>query len=301
MTEKELEQFLEETKYHHGEKYDNHMIFTLLDDIIDFYNRMEDKSSCQVNSMFCVKDIPSIDSHLFPSVRATVISIKQLLKLAHINDAFSLVRKYEDAVLLCIYIGLFLNKEHEVVMDRILKDDPFLFENLYKNKINEWVKEGNKFDLKVDESKIATFDEVKELNNMFKLQSEKTGKQGSSDFAKSTLRQFCNNNVHYNALKYFSYNNPTSYNYRNTRIKLLDAMLQSMTNIFIVHFSYTLVINPIYFTSDDYVDALNLKEEPIEGSQNLIAPFIQELIDKYIKSNKELYGYLKDCNFLEIK
>lgn len=300
--ENEINNFedLDNLKFYGGEKYHSHKIFQLLDDLYDFYDFLQLNISNNAKAVFCIKDMPDIDGIMFGSIKGTISSIKILLDIGSVNDAFALVRKYEDAIITNIYVDLSLDKEHKNVIEHLISDDDFVFNKLFDNEINKWVYESDRHDLKASEFKIAGFEKVKDLNAIFKLSMEKTT-NNVTELAKFTLRQFCNNNVHYNALKYFLYNYKDDINMTDVRVKLLDKIYQSLINIFVVHFSYMLVINPEYYNSSDYVDSLDCGHTPIEGSQYWVAPVIQNLYDKYIKHKDELNRYLKNCNWLEIE
>ncbi len=282
-------------KFHGGEEYKNHKVFNTLADLIDFYDMLS-YATDSGHSIFCVKGITNVDAIILSSMKCTIDSIKILFELGHINDAFALIRKYEDAVITHIYVILLMKTEFDKLTDLNTSINAL---RLYDNDISKWAKAVFKHDLKAGETKIAKYEFVKELNRIFKIQVQKKSKESPSDFAEFTLRQFCNNNVHYNGLKYFLWND--SYLYNNNRVRLLDEAFIALTNIFSVHFSYLFVLNPESFTSCDYMSALECRFIPEEGSQNWVASIVQDIFDKYITPNQELSKYLRNCNFLELK
>ncbi|MEG1738300.1 MAG: hypothetical protein RRX93_07500 [Bacteroidales bacterium] len=290
---------IDNSKFYGGEKYSTHKVFELLNDLYDFYDFLQINNSSSAKAAFCVKDMGDIDKVMFGSITGTITSIKTLLNIGSINDAFAIVRKYEDAVITNIYVDLLLDKEHLKNMDCLMGDKEFVLGSLCDNQINKWVYDEKKLG-EQNEFGIAGFENVKELNGIFNL-GVKTQKNSVSELAKFTLRQFCNNNVHYNALKYFLYNDKDISDMNDTRVKLLNKIHQAMSNIFIVHFSYMFVINPEYYNSSDYLDHLDCGQTPPDGSQNWVAPIVQSLYDKYIKQKEDLCNYLKGCNWLEIE
>lgn len=288
---------LAKKKFHGGEDYKNHPIFKMLSDIIDFYDTLS-YTTDSGRSILCVKGINDIDALIVSSMKCTIESMKILLELGHINDAFALIRKYEDAILTHIYVVLLMKTEVDKLTDFNTSINAF---RPYDNDVSKWVNAVFKYDLKAGEDKIAKYELVKELNMIFKLQVQNKLKENPSDFAKFTLRQFCNNNMHYNSLRYFLWNDSSLSNMNEVRPKLLDKAFGALKNIFSVHFSYLFVLNPTSLTSSDYIDALECGLNPEEGSQNRVAPFVQEIFEKYIAINQELSIYLKNCNFLELE
>ena len=297
-----LDDIVNDTKYYGGEKYTTHKIFELLQELYDFYDFLVTSSCGYSKAMFCVKDMGDIDNIMFGSIKGTIVSIKSLLEIGSINDAFALVRKYEDAIITNIYIDLLLEREDRKVSAKMWGDEEFVFGEQFDNDVNKWVYEGGQLTRNINdaESKISNFDKVKELNKILSLNVKKS-KDDSSKPATITLRQYCNNNVHYNALRYFLYNDKNAYNMKEQRVKLLNIMYRSISNIFVVHFSYMFVINPEYYTSSCYVDCLDCGKTPPEGSQYWVARIVQDMYDKFIKNNEELREYLKECNWLDIK
>lgn len=288
----------DDSKFYGGEKYSTHKIFELLKDLKGYYD-LQFNSPNSAKAVFCIKDMVDIDRIMFGSIKGTITSIETLLNIGSLNDAFALVRKYEDAVITNIYVDLLLDKKHQANMDSLMNYKEFVISEMFDNEINKWVYEPDKFNLKATEYKIDKFERVKELNEIFNLNNKKN--DSTSEFAKFTLRQFCNNNMHYNALKYFLYNDKDIIDTNKFRVKLLDKIYQAMTNIFIVHFSYMFVINPEYYNASDYVDHLECGKTPPDGSENWVASLVQDLVDKYIKRRIDLYKYLKECNWLEIE
>lgn len=282
-------------KFYGGVKYDIHTVFTILSDYIDFYSYISGRTGITCSSVLCAKGVCDLDGILFSSIKCTLQSIRDLLKVGHINDAFALVRKYEDAILTHLYIDLLMEDEKKKIYMLDIQQYKF-----YENKISKWVNALSKYDLQANEFKLANFESVKELYGLFE-NSFKKGNSKRFSFKDFTLRQFCNNNVHYNSLRYFIWNDSSFLDLGETRIKLLDKMRVSLSNIFLVHFSFQLVINPSFFVSSDYLDALENNVEPEEGSENWVASIVQEMFNKYVAKWEEISDYLRCCNFLEIE
>lgn len=289
-------------RFYGGEEYSNHKVFDVLNNLFEFYEFIQHNSLNSTKSIFSVKDFQNVDASMFGSIKGTVISIKNLLEIGSINDAFALTTKYEEAIITNIYVDLFLKMENDKNIDSIMNDVEFDINKIYDNDVNKWIYGKDKKKLKDQRTEfgIARFKDVERLNAIFKLQKSKNdGKP--TEFSKFTFRQFCNDNKHYNSLKYFIFNDKDYCDNNGIRIELLNQINQALTNIFIVHFSYIFVINPEYYTSCDYIYYLDSFLTPPEGSQCWVASIVQDIYDKYIKQNNELSIYLMSCNWLCIK
>ena len=71
------------------------------------------------------KAIGNIDTYVYLSMHGTVESIKIVLLAGRINDAYALLRKYYDSVVINVYSNLYLK-------------DNFSIENFVVEKINNW-------------------------------------------------------------------------------------------------------------------------------------------------------------------
>ena len=87
--------------------------------------------------------------------------------------------------------------------------------------------------------------------------------------------------MHYNYYKNIIINDNTVV--INNRIKYLDLFFMDLIYIFILHLSLLFFLEDIYMSSSDYIDYLDCGLTPEEGSQYWVAPFIQEIFDKWIK------------------
>ena len=109
-------------------KYFNHPIFQTLSEIKEFY-------SCLSFMDFSLPDLVgtrclNITSEIYQSIENTIDSIEILLKKYRLNDAAALVRKYDDAVNLSVYILLILDDE---------KESFFKEEYVYESILDSWI------------------------------------------------------------------------------------------------------------------------------------------------------------------
>lgn len=93
-------------------EYQNHSVLKKLDHYIDFYNSL----STNVFSYMAqgTKFICNIDSYVYSSLGGTLESIKNILKNGRINDAWALMRKYHDSIIINIYSNLYLENNFNV-------------------------------------------------------------------------------------------------------------------------------------------------------------------------------------------
>lgn len=129
------------------------------------------------------------------------------------------------------------------------------------------------------------------LSDVTKLIKE----EDTSSFNKK--RQTCNNNVHYNSCGTFILNNFRLIRTTDIWKVHLQNIKDTVVQFFTLHFSYIYILHPEYYVASDYVDCLDCGLTPPEGSQYLVANYVQEMFDKYIKPN-----YAKGAEYLlEIK
>lgn len=105
--------------------YKEHHLFKELDEMMDFYGAVSDRAFYFLPSG--TKGFPNYESYYFMSIQGTLDSIKTLLKIARINDAFVLVRKVFDDILTGIYL------------DITLKDKFDIKKGLYVEEVQKWI------------------------------------------------------------------------------------------------------------------------------------------------------------------
>ena len=88
--------------------------------------------------------------------------------------------------------------------------------------------------------------------------------------------------------------------YNPRRLKELDNIYACILYLFILHFAYMYSLNPHYMMSSDYMDSLDCGMEPEEGSQYWVAPFVSEVFEKFIVTNRpDIAEYMR--NHTEMK
>ena len=243
-----------------SKEYQEHKIFTELDDYYEFYKGISFTVMGFITSG--TKSFLNIDTYVFSSMQGTIDSIRTLLKNGRINDAFSLLRKYYDSTIINIYSNLYLQ-------------DNASLDNFIVEKIDNWLNAKEQLpEYRIMSEYVKKSDKLKPINDL--LYKDDTFKK---------LRNRCNDNTHYN----FYYNVLLNDNeiHLPYRLKSLTQFASDIRNIFILHCSYLFYLNQHYMSSTDYVDYLDCGLKPEEGSEYWVANFVQETFDKTIKKYRQ--------------
>lgn len=239
--------------------YKEHQVFKQLSEYADFYKNL----SLSIFQFITLgtKAICNIDSYVYSSIQGTLESIKDILIKGRINDSYALLRKYYDSTIINVYSNLYL-------------DDHFSIENFVVEKINNWLK-GK---VKLPEYRVMSqyIKDSKKLSNINKLLYK--------DNTYKNIRDRCNDHTHYNFYHYVLLNDNEIC--LENRLEFLNIFSKDLENIFILHLSYLFYLNDHYMMSIDYVNSLDCGLTPEEGSQYLVAPFIQTAFDTVIKKNR---------------
>lgn len=219
----------------------------------------------------------NIDTYTFSSMRGTLESIKDILFKGRINDSYALLRKYYDSTIVNVYSDLYL-KDH------------FSIDNFIVEKIDNWVKGKDQLpEFRIMSNYIRESDKLSAINTLL-YQDDRYKK----------LRERCNDHTHYNCYKNLLYND--SEIYLNNRVKTLDSFSSDLENIFILHLSYLFYLNDHYLMSSDYMDSMDCGEEPEEGSQYFVAPFIQDIFDTVVKIKRpDIATEIKSKTSMQLK
>lgn len=240
--------------------YQEHKVFNLLESLIEFYSAEYMMGPDFVTSGV-VSGLLNIDHVVCASQAGTLDSIRVVLIEGRINDAYALVRKYYDGIIVGIYVNVYLAEN-------------FSIDNFVVEKIQNWV--ANKEKLPSSEKMlkaIRNYQPLQELEKLFDW-----------DGVYHKIRRLSNGNTHYNKLYYMWLNNNMIYNPK--RVKELDNIYSSVQHLFILHFAYMYSLNPQYMMSSDYVDALDIGQQPEENSQYWVASYVREVFEKIVKPKR---------------
>lgn len=240
-------------------EYKNHNVFSELERYTDFYKSL----SWPVSSFHSMgtNAIYNIDSYVYSSIQGTLESIREILNNGRINDAYALLRKYYDSVIINVYSNLYLK-------------DNFSIENFVVEKIDNWLKGKEQLpEFRIMSNYIRSSDKVAAMNKLL-----------YADDRYKKIRDRCNDHTHYN----FFLNvllNDNEIRLEN-RLQVLNSFSGDALDVFILHLTYLFFLNNHYMTSSDYLDALECGMTPEPDSQYWVAPFIQEVFDDIIKKQR---------------
>ena len=258
-----------------GNKNRDHRVFSELDLLIEFYDSLSTLVipfvTSGTNATIC-----NIDSYIFSSIQGTVSSIHHVLGCGRINDAYSLLRKYYDTVVINIYSTLYLQEK-------------FGLDNFVVQEINDWLK-GKK--------KLPGFGKMMEF-----IQNTKSVKPITdfvlADDRYKQLRKRCNDHRHHNFFHYLVLNDSTSP--LSHRVEYYDRFSADLCDIFVLPFSYIFYANNAYMMSSDYRDYLECGMTPEPDSQYWVAPFVQEAFDLFVKKHRpEIAEALKNHTRMQL-
>jgi len=207
------------------------------------------------------KAIGNIDSYVYSSMQGTIESMRIILLMGRINDAYALLRKYHDSAVINVYSSLYLKNN-------------FSIENFIVEKINNWLRGKEKLpEYRIMSQYIRSSEVFKPINDVF----------GVDDRYKR-LRDRCNGHTHYNFYRYAMLNDNEIH--IENRGSWLDRFSEDVRDIFVLHLAYIFFLNDHYLMSSDYLDSLECGMPPVDGSQYWVAPFTQEVFDKVITSRR---------------
>ena len=274
-----------------GEWYDKHKVFNRLDEILDFYRSLS-YSSSKSTDILATGKVMNIQSSIYQSIAGTMESIKLLLQNGRCNDAFTLIRKYSDAIVIDTYTSILIKETYKKYFN-----DKADWESIINNKIRRW--SASKTPLMEEYPKkelqhiLTTFSAISKILKL----SPKT-----KESLYSKIRDICNDNVHYNSFKNFLWNDVDYIDYnRDIAIILLNNVYTCITFLVSLHFSFIYESHPEYFASSDYGDYLEFGEQPIEGCERWIAPIFQIFFNNVVYSyNQKIGEYLISLNLMDL-
>jgi hypothetical protein len=109
--------------------YKDHEIHMFLVDLEKFYEKLSFGIFCW--GSIGVKSIVNVDTYFYSSLKGTIKSIKNIVKGGQLNDAYALLRKYHDSIIINSYVGLYI-KDNSSTQELIV------------TKIDSWIKESVK-------------------------------------------------------------------------------------------------------------------------------------------------------------
>lgn len=240
-------------------QYTGHKVFRQLTEYSDFYESLSETVMNWVTQG--TRSILNLDTYVYSSMQGTLESIHDILLRGRINDSYSLLRKFYDSTIINVYSNLYL-------------EDNFSVDNFFVTQIDNWRKGTDKLpEYRIMSQYIKNSPKLKAINDL--LQQDQTYKN---------IRERCNDHTHYNYYHNLMLNDNRIYS--PDRIKALDSFSSDLEHIIIQHLAYIFTVHDHYMMSSDYVDSIEIGITPEEDSQYWVAPFVQEIFDKLIKTKR---------------
>ena len=255
------------------EAYLKHKVFDDLKFMMQFYDSIS--MSCFSFIASGTRGITNYASYVYTAIEGTLDSISILLTKGRINDAYTLIRKLFDDILL------------EIFMDVTLKEK-FSLDNFFVEEVNEWIQ--GKHRIPKTEKILKCLEKSEKTKDLYPL-------FGWDTYLKKN-RELLDDSVHSNRFHLMLLNCNTVYlEDRERHLKNCEIILNQL---FLLHLSFIFHLNPQYLMASDYMDCMEMGMTPPDGSENWIARFAQEAFDRYIKKNTILAAFVKEHCSLNI-
>lgn len=276
-----------------GNEYDNHIIFSEIKIIQDFYEALSYCNISPIENVAFMSDskVFSTSTYIYSSIEGTLESISVLLHNGRCNDAFALVRKYCDSIILDIYKNILSKQVDKEFYERLSLE-------VYKNnKIKQWIDAENRLFEERDIVNVykAIKKEYPELTKLFNLTDKST--------LYHKLRDICNDNMHYNYLYTMMANDANMIQSRKDLwMPLLKNMAKAIRLFFTIHFSFIYVGDARILMSSDYIDYMDCGMQPPPGCERWIPNPVQiafsSIIQKYTPKISE---YLLSLDLMDLE
>lgn len=292
MTIEDIDNELANPKYPRtfGKWYDENKLFGRLDEINEFYHCINFSSSNFSDHNYTGR-LGNTHSSIYEGIKGTIESIKLLFQNGRINDGFTLIRKYSDAIVIDTYAAVVLK---DVEANINLETN---WCTLSDNIVNKWIK---------SQSSILSRNPGKELKKILetfpKISEILKLHPKNQNSLYERIRDLCNDNVHYNGFKNFLYNDIDFNNYnRENTIILLNNAYVCITFLVSLHFAFIYELHPEYFSSTDYCDYLDMGEQPPADSQYWVAPIFNAFFSNVVyKYNSKLGDYILSLQLMQL-
>lgn len=258
-----------------SESFQNHLVFDEIKYMMNFYESISDT---------CMSYIPqgapgfmNYATYIYLALKGSLDSIQLTLKEGRITEAFTLVRKFFDDVLVEIYID-------------VIRKEQFDFENnFYVQDVEEWIRGKHR---------------IPKLEKLLKILKESPSTRdiypffGWDTYLKRN-RELLDDSVHSNRFRSILLNcNEVVVENRECELRNISIVLKQ---IFLIHLAFIFHLNDHYFMATDYMDYMDMGMEPPEGCTEWIASYAQEAFDKYIKPHTKLAEFIKSESGLKIE
>lgn len=238
------------------------------------------------------------------SAQSTLISVDLCMGAGHFSDAFCLLRKLRDDIMQYLFIINFNknSKEKEGQDAENITNDSFI-ENiisLYNNYLKQFSisKEGQAIKAWIlndlDRKSRKVFGASKYKKTLVDDENIKFMHNTYLESMWTKTDRILNDYVHSNGLKYLQDNY-----FVMDKEAIRNQVINVSKYIFSLFISYLSIIDARALSSSDYLDSLEMGEQPIEGSQYYVMPIITD----YMKRNfpSDLVEYIDSHNIFGMK
>ena len=207
-----------------SEEYQSHGVFIDLARYVGFYEQLS--MSIMTFPTMGTKSVINIDTYTFSSMRGTLESMRALLLDGRINDAYAILRKYYDSVIINVYIHSYL-------------DEHFSIDNFIVTQIQKWLS---------GVAHLPTYgDMLKYIRNAPSIQPVTVILLSDDRYKK--IRDRCNAHTHYNFYQHVLLNDNEIH--LPSRGRFLDRSRNDVRNLFILHLAYVFFVNDKYMMSSE--------------------------------------------------
>lgn len=257
-----------------SDDYLQHKVFDDLKYMMAFYDSVS--CSCFLFIAVGTHGITNYTSYIYSAIKGTLDSISTLLEKGRINDAYTLIRKLFDDILLEIYIDVTLKDKCNI-------------DNFFVEEVIEWIREKHR--IPKTEKILKCLEQSKRTKDLYPL-------FGWNTYLKKN-RELLDDSVHSNRFQRMLLNcNDVYIENRERHLKNCETILNQL---FLLHLSFIFHLNPQYLMASDYMDHLEMRMTPPDGCENWIAPFAQDAFDKVIKPHNVISEFIKKSCYLEIE
>lgn len=262
------------TEHKMPEAYLKHKVFDDLKYMMAFYDSIS--MTCFSFIATGTHGIKNYASYVYSAIEGTLDSISNLLTKGRMNDAYTLIRKLFDDILLEIYMVVTLK-------------DNFSIDNFFVEEVDEWIR--GKHRIPKTEKILKSLEKSEHTKDLYPL-------FGWDTYLKKN-RELLDDSVHSNRFQRMLLNCNTVYiEDRERHLRNCEIILNQL---FLLHLSFIFHLNPQYLMASDYMDYIEMGMTPPDGCQNWIAPFAQEAFDKVIKPYSRISQFIKRTCYMEIE
>jgi hypothetical protein len=249
-------------------EYQQHEVFAVLNRYISFYEGLADSVFAWATPG--TRGIGNLDSYVFSSVQGTLSSIQSILRRGRLNDAYALLRKYFDSVIISVYCTLYL-------------EDHFAIETFIVMQIDGWM---------AGTSPLPQYKQMVKYIHSTPRVATITARLDRARYKK--IRDRCNAHTHYNFYRHILLNDANIFIAK--REAILSVFCRDLRDIFVLHVAYTFFVRQHYMMASDHVDYLECGMAPPEDSQYWVATFVQDVFDRDLAEHQPEIARIMKAN-----